>query len=262
MTARPSTAGTGHRLDLAPTGSEDPALARWARYGVDNAESMIYVGGEEVPDVDALVARLAANGVDAEADAADGRVTVVDPDRFYGGGYDELVESASEGRRLAVRTFGDPAAARKVLTEEEFAAFEGVLARSWHEHGVTAVCRYDDVTGPGELAEAFARHGSGWGKGLLHVHRPRPGLLVLDGEADMSNAHVLDAAVTEALGDGEPLLVVDCTLLRFAAVSAWRTVVQAQERAGLPVRLVGASDLDRRLLGLLGPHPAFEVADG
>lgn len=262
MTARPSTAGTGHRLDLAPTGSEDPGLARWARRGVDNAEAMIFVGGDAVPDVDALVARLAANGVDALTDAQDGRVTVVEPDRFYGGGYDELVESASGGRRLAVRTFGGPAAARQVLTEEEFAAFEEVLARSWHEHGVTAVCRYDDVTGPDELAEAFARHGSGWGKGLLQVHRPRPGLLVLDGEADISNAHVLDAAITESLADGEPLLVVDCTLLRFAAVSAWRAVAQAQERAGLPVRLVGASDLDRRLLGMLGLHPAFEVVDG
>ncbi|WP_240157204.1 hypothetical protein [Pseudonocardia broussonetiae] len=262
MTARASTAGTGHQLDLAPTGSDDPGLARWARHGVDNAEAMIYVGGVGVPDVDALVALLAANGVDALADAQDGRVSVVEPDRFYGGGYDELVEAASEGRRLAVRTFGGPAAARQVLTAEGFAAFEGVLARSWQEHGVTAVCRYDDVTGPGELAQAFARHGSAWGKSLLHVHRPRPGLLVLEGEADLSNAHVLGAAVTEAMGDGEPLLVVDCTLLRFGAVAAWRAVVQAQERSGRPVRLVGASDLDRRLLGMLGLHRAFEVVDG
>jgi hypothetical protein len=264
MIGRLTGPGDGHQLELAPTEDGDPGLARWARCGSVKGESMLFVADDGTPDVTTLVAALADNGVDVAADADEGRLVVVDPDRFYGGGYPQLIEHASDGGRRSVRTFGGPRVAAKVLTPEQFDDFETRLAAFWRCHGTTAVCRYDDgdLAGAGGMEYAFARHPSGWGEAYLHGHRPRPGLLVLAGEADMSNAHVLGAMMAAALRDSGPLLVVDCAALRFAAVGAWRAVADAVgARPGGRVRLTGTSPLTRRLLALLDLHPAIDVAD-
>lgn len=244
----------GHLLDLAPAGGADPGLARWARRGAHNDEGMVYVADEDTPDVAALVATLAANGVDTTAPADDGRLVVVDPACFYGGGFHDLIETASDGGLRPVRTFGGPRRAAQVLTDPQFEDFERQLASSWSTHGVTSLCRYHDrdLSGAHDLARAFGLHHSGWGESHLHVHRPRPGLLVLDGEADLSNEQLIGAAFGEALRDTGPLLVVDCTALRFAAVGAWHAAAASvRQHADVEIRLVGTSKLTRRMLAML-----------
>jgi anti-anti-sigma regulatory factor len=227
---------------------------------------MVYVADEDTPDVTALVATLAANGVDTSDVADNGRLVVVDPDRFYGGGYQDVLKTASDGGWRPVRTFGGPRLAAQVLTDSQFEDFERQLTSSWLEHGVTSLCRYhdQDLAGADGLAHAFARHHTGWGDPHLHAHRSRPGLLVLDGEADLTNNHVMGAAFTEALRDAGPLLVVDCTGLRFAAVSSWRAATAStQQRRDVEVRLVGTSALTRRMLAMLelASTFTFEASD-
>jgi anti-anti-sigma regulatory factor len=252
----------GHQLDLAPTGDSDPALARWARRGARNDEGMVYVADDDTPDVTALVTALAAQGVDTSDAADEGQLVVVEPARFYGGGYQDLIEAASDGGSRPVRTFGGPRLAAQVLTESQFEDFESRLASSWSTHGVTSMCRYHarDLAGADGLARAFARHRSGWGEHHLHAHHPSPGLLVLDGEADLSNKHVMGAAFTEALRDAGPLLVVDCAQLRFAAVGAWHAAAaSARQHRDVEIRLVGTSALTRRMLAVLQLPGSFTI---
>jgi anti-anti-sigma regulatory factor len=264
MTPRTPARTDGHLLDLAPTGVGDPGLARWARDGTGNGEVMVFVAAEAAPDVAALVSVLAANGVDASSAAADGRLVVVEPEQFYGRGHAELIDRVSAGGRRPVRSFGGPRAASLVLTREQFVDFEDHLQSAWLRHGMTSVCRYDvqDLEDADALAEAFARHPSGWGEPLLQAHRPRPGRLVLAGEADISNAHVMRAAFAEALRDAGGELVVDCAALRFTAVGAWgAAAATAAQHPGTRVLLTRTSTLTRRMLAMLAFN-SFEVVEG
>jgi anti-anti-sigma regulatory factor len=266
MTGHVGEAADGHQLDIAPHGGSDPALARWAHRGARNEEGMVYVADDDTPDVAALVATLAANGVDTTAAADDGRLLVVDPARFYGGGFHDLIETASDGGSRPVRTFGGPRRAAQVLTDPQFEDFERQLASSWSMRGVTSLCRYHDrdLSGTHDLARASGLHHSGWGESHLHAHRPRPGLLVLDGEADLSNEQLIGAAFGEALRDAGPLLAVDCTALRFAAVGAWHAAAaSARQHGDVEIRLVGTSALTRRMLAVLklASTFTFEVHD-
>jgi anti-anti-sigma regulatory factor len=217
---------------------------------------MVFVADPDVPDLAALGAVLAANGIDSTPADRDGQLVMVEPERFYGGGYIQLIDQASDGGRRQVRTFGGPRLAATVLTVEQFLGFEDQLATSWQRHGTTSLCRYheQDLVGTGGLAEATARHESGWGDPLLHAHRPRPNLLVLAGEADISNTHVMGAIIAEALRSTGSHLVIDCAALEFASIGAWRAVADAVEHhAGVQVRLTGMSASAQRMLALLKP---------
>jgi hypothetical protein len=83
---------------------------------------------------------------------------------------------------------------------------------------------------------------------------------VLDGEADLTNNHALGAPFTEALRDAGPLLFVDCTGLRFAAVSSWRAATAStRPHRDVEIRLVGTSALTRRMLAVLELPSTFTV---
>jgi anti-anti-sigma factor len=203
-------------------------------------------------------------GIDASGAAEDGRLEVVEPDRFYTTvGYTSLIDQAHRAGYRGVRTFGGPDVAAAAVSVAEFEEFERVADRMWAALGVTAFCRYDPrVADRDGLADIVVKHPSGWGDTMVHAYRVDAGELCLEGEVDPANDAVLAAILSVAAAKADRLLVVDCSAVRFMSVSAWRAAVnvtaQLRERGGHVV-LSGVSPLDRHVLEATGFDEAFEV---
>jgi anti-anti-sigma regulatory factor len=266
----------GHQLLMS--GQDDSTnLAQWAAHGLDRGDKLLYAADERHPDETSLAVTLGGYGVDAAGAAADGRLAVVDPARFYDlEGYERLVEQGLRDGHGGVRSFGGPEVAAGVLDAAGFAEFEGLLDRLWVTHGATALCCY--AAAGGALHLAIRRHPSGWGQHLLHVHHRDHGRWGVHGEIDSSNdelfATLLAAAAdraavdgTEQAGVGEecergPLLVLDCTGLDYSGVAAWRAAVvgtEAFRARGGRVALTGLRPHSVRILRMTGFAAVFDL---
>jgi hypothetical protein len=285
----------GHQLLMAHQG-DGVGLVGWAAQGLARGDTLLYAADELHPDTAALAATLGSYGLDAGAAVDDGRLTVVDPTRFYDlTGYEQLVDQGLREGPGGVRSYGGCEVAAEVLDPPGFVAFEGLLDRLWSTRGASALCCYPH-TGAEALHEAIRRHRSGWGQRLLHLHHRDGAVWGVHGEVDIGNdelfATLLAAAADRAAAHhaahhaahddadraagraggaapgadtgpgGGPALVLDCAGLRFSGVAAWRSALAgtaAFRSDGGRVVLTGLRPHIGRMLQLTGFATAFDL---
>lgn len=243
----------GHVLLLH--NGEDDRLARttaWVRRGFELGERVVHADG---PEGARLLDGLVRRGVDVNAAATSGLLVATCAERLADpGARRELVAEALEAGYPGVRLEAPLTAERPVpvLAQGEAERDVEELCRSGR---VSVLCRFDRARVRGTLLRsAVASHPDGVRAGILGVVPARDSL-VLSGEADMSVADVLAAALHASTTGARGVAWVDVARLRFLDVAGARALVQATRsfRAnGGTVVLLDAGPPVRHVMHLLG----------
>jgi len=256
----------GHQLLVAGADQQWAGVGAWLCRGLARDETVVYAGDAQARTVGELERALARHGVDVARAAADGRLAVSAPERYYSPqGHRELVEeSLDAGRGIRTCNRADP---RARSSPADRAGFERMLDELWRTRSVSTLCLHGPATATDadRLGDAVRGHGTGWADLHLHAHTPGPGRLVLVGEVDTANAGMLTAVVDGAARRTSGELVVDCGALTHMSVGAWRTLHAATaglRDRGAPVRLVRVRPVAARVLRITGFDEGFRVETG
>ena len=245
------------------------AIVRVLRDGLRAHHKVAYSGDQP----EAVLAALARQGVAIREAIGSGQLTAATPEGSYLGGgsfdpegtlahwHDEKTRARAEGYR-GMRVVGDMSwATRRVPGAERLGWYEAQVNTVFTDGYVMGVCAYDRrLFNPMLLRRLALAHPGAAGPLLpfdpdtsLRIRRTdQPYGLWLSGEADMSNRHALTALVEQAFQqrDGDAVVTIDVTALRFADTAAARVLLDA---AGLGrMRIVGCSPVMLRLLHFHG----------
>jgi anti-anti-sigma factor len=97
----------------------------------------------------------------------------------------------------------------------------------------------------------------------VRVHK-RATVVAVTGELDLASSQLFEHAVSEALGAGTELVVIDLGELEFIDMSGLRVMLDGHdqiEREGKRLMLVNVGDAMMRLLRITGLTHLFELAD-
>ncbi|MGK5685140.1 MEDS domain-containing protein [Actinoplanes sp. URMC 104] len=242
--------------------------------GLRERHKLIYCGD----DPGAVLDRLARRGSEVR-DALDSgqlRAGTAEGSYLAGGVFDaegtlahwhvEKARARAEGYR-GLRVVGDMSwARRRVPGAETLEGYEARVNAIFTDGFVMGVCAYDRrLFDPLLLRRLALAHPGAAGPLLpfdpdtsLRIRRTeQPYGLWLSGEADMSNRRALEAMTEEAYAvrDGNAVVTLDVTALRFADTAAARILLTAAARLG-PLHVVGCSPV---LLRLLDFHGAGDI---
>jgi anti-anti-sigma factor len=211
----------GHILLLHGSESERWSdLAAWVRRGLENDEKVIYAEAGGTRPERSVMRILRDKGIDADAAASEGRLTVTPllescppqgPEWLA-----EMVDRAlAEGYR-GLRISAEASAALTVMPEDAHSEVERSVDRLCRTHRLSALCQYDQARTVGDLLQdAASSHACGSiRQGALHIaqHDDR---LVLVGEIDLSNQEVLACAVRAAADRTSGALRLDLSQVDF-----------------------------------------------
>jgi anti-anti-sigma factor len=243
----------GHVLLLHD--SDEERLTRttaWVRRGLELGERVVHADGE---DGTRLLDALRRVRVDADAASRGGFLVAAPAEQLVDpvARRDLVTEALAAGYpgvRLEVPAVADRAGRGPVASEPELDA--QALCRSGR---VSVLCRSDRARVRGTLLRtAVASHSDGVRAGILSS-RHAPEGLSLCGEADMSVADVLAAALHAATAVAHGLAWVDLGDLRFLDVAGARALMHATRRFrenGGTVVVLDARPPVRHVLHLLG----------
>ncbi|MBB4691599.1 MEDS domain-containing protein [Paractinoplanes abujensis] len=250
--------------------------------GLLSRHKVVYSGDDPAP----VLSRLERRGVAIRAALRSGQLTAATPESSYlaGGSFDadgtlahwqvEKARCRAEGY-LGLRVVGDMNwALRQVPGADRLEWYEQRCNTVFADGYVMGVCAYDRrVFDPVHLRRLALAHPGAAGPLLpfdpetsLRIRRTdQPYGLWLSGEADMSNRHALRAMIEEVFvtRDGEPIVTLDVTALRFADTAAARVLLNAAATLG-PLHVVGCTPVLVRLLLFLGAEeiPGLVVTSG
>jgi anti-anti-sigma factor len=232
--------------------AEDERLTRtsaWARRGLDLGERVVHADGA---DGGGLLDALRRRRVDVDAATSAGQLLPVDAERLADPqALRDLAAQALEAGYPGVRLEA-PALGRPVPAAPEG---EGETQDMCGTGRVSVLCSSDRTRLRGTpLRVAVASHPDGVRAGILSTSLNHAGL-ALAGEADMSVADVLGAALHAATDAAQGLAWVDVGELRFLDVAAARAVMHATRRfreEGGTVVLLDARPPVRHVLHVLG----------
>jgi anti-anti-sigma factor len=211
----------GHILLLHGSESERWSdLAAWVRRGLENDEKVIYAEAGGTRPERSVMRILRDKGIDADAAASEGRLTVTPllescppqgPEWLA-----EMVDRAlAEGYR-GLRISAEASAALTVMPEDAHSEVERSVDRLCRTHRLSALCQYDQARTVGDLLQdAASSHACGSiRQGALHIaqHDDR---LVLVGEIDLSNQEVLACALRAAADRTSGALRLDLSQVDF-----------------------------------------------
>jgi anti-anti-sigma factor len=235
-------------------GGEDERLVRtatWARRGLDLGERVVHVDGS---DGDALRDALRRRRVDVDAATGCRQILAVQRERLADPGARrdlaaQALDAGYPGVRLEAPAVDRPAPATAA------GEGEGDTQDLCGSGRVSVLCRSDRARLRGTLLRyAVAAHPDGVRAGILSTSLSHAGL-ALAGEADMSVADVLAAALHAATDAAQGLAWVDVGELRFLDVAGARAVMHATRRFredGGTVVLLDARPPVRHVLHVLG----------
>ena len=250
------------------------AIAGLVAAGVRERHRVIYCGDAAA----ALLARLAANGLDIRIPVASGQLRaesaesaylvdgVFDPETTIARWEHEKDWARAEGYR-GMRVVGDMTwALRPAVGTDRLDWYEAQVNTLFTDGYVMGVCAYDQrCFDPVRLRRLSLAHPAAAGPLLpfdpdtsLRIRRTeQPYGLWLSGEADTSNRQALRVTLEEAFRRRarEPVVTVDATALRFADSAAVRVLLHTAVNMG-PMQVVGCSPM---LVRLLRFHGAGEV---
>jgi anti-sigma B factor antagonist len=92
-------------------------------------------------------------------------------------------------------------------------------------------------------------------------HRKGAVVLVVGGEIDSSTASILDTAVSEALADKPPALVLDFSRVQFLAAAGLRVLLKTRDAVGSSANLalVSSSGVISKVVRLVGLDATFSL---
>ena len=234
---------------------DEERLARttaWVRRGLELGERVVHADGA---DGTRLLDALRRGRVDVDAAASDGLLVAAPAERLVDPAVRrdlvaEALDAGYPGVRLEAQAAPDRSRHVPVSAEPEREAQE--LCRSGR---VSVLCRSDRARARGTLLRtAVAYHSDGVRAGILSSRLAQEGL-TLCGEADLSVADVLAAALHAATDAAHGLAWVDAGDLRFLDVAGARALMHATRRFredGGTVVVLDARPPVRHVLHLLG----------
>jgi anti-anti-sigma factor len=243
----------GHVLLLhSGEGERQARTTVWVRRGLELGECVLHADG---PEGARLLDALTRRGVDVDAAVASGLLVGVCAERLADPGERrELVAEALEAGYPGVRLEAPFIAERPVLIPAQSEA-ERDAQELCRPGRVSVLCRCDRTRARGTLLRsAVASHPDGVRAGILSACPSRESL-ILSGEADMSVADVLAAALHAVIAAARGVAWLDVADLRFLDVAGARALVHATRsfRAdGGTVVLLDARPPVRHVLHLLG----------
>jgi anti-anti-sigma factor len=236
-------------------GGEDERLARtsaWVRRGLDLGERVVHADGA---DGAALLDALRRRQVDVDGATSGGLLVAAAAEQLGDpAGRRELVAEALAAGHPGVRLEA-PAVGRRPVTASGPPEEEGDAQDLCGSGRVSVLCRCDrDRVRGALLRSAVASHPDGVRAGILSTWLSHAGL-ALRGEADLSVADVLAAALHAATDAAQGLAWVDVADLRFLDVAGARALVHATRRFredGGTVVLLDSRPPVRHVLHVLG----------
>ncbi|WP_250005709.1 MEDS domain-containing protein [Actinoplanes sp. M2I2] len=248
------------------------ALAVYIRAGLRDDDRVLYLG----PGGDELLDGLAGLGFDGAGARNRGQLLLSTPEESYlasgafdpevtmGGWRHETALARAAGYR-GLRAIGDMSwAARPVPGADRLIGYEAQVNRVFADGSAMAICLYDRrLFGHDELRRATWSHLScvdhatapGARPGMRAVRLTDPPGVRLEGEADLSNRHALQALLEHLVEDTPPVegpLTVDIADLRFADDAAVRVLLRTVAAGAPRLRVVGCSPAIQRLLTFNG----------
>ena len=249
----------GHLLLLHESQAERQSrLAMWVRRGLERDEQVVYGQDDAVGSQPSVLAVLDQQGIDVDAATAEGRLLVMSLAAVYGAGFDgqlrHLERALTQGYR-GVRTSGEASAAPTGSPEDVYPGLAGSLERAHRTHQVSALCQYDRAPMAGnQLDHAAARHAGGIRERQLQTARSDDGLIVA-GEVDCSNEHLLLSAVQAATSTTESEFSLDLRRVAFLDLSGCRALAigtrQFREQGGRLMLLISGG-ITGRVVGMVG----------
>jgi anti-anti-sigma factor len=231
-------------------------LAAWIRRGLENDEKVIFAEADAETPRRSVRSVLQDNGIDVVAATAEGRLCVLPLAEFYPpGGQAEIVEKAlAEGYR-AVRMSAEARAARAVLSERAYAAYERDMDRLCRRLPLSALCQYDReyAAGP-RLVDIAEAHVDGIRERQLDIGGSN-GELTLAGEVDLSNEDLLECALRAATNKAAATFWLDLSRVTFLGAGGCRALLVGTRHfrhQGGYVLLVACPPSIERMLRLLG----------
>ena len=231
-------------------------LAAWVRRGLENDEKVIYTEADDGTSRRSVRSVLEDNGIDVVAATAEGRLSVLPVAEFYPpGGQAEVVEKAlAEGYR-AVRMSAEARAARTVLSEHAYAAYERHMGRLCRTLPLSALCQYDREYAAGQRLPGVAEaHVDGIRERQLDISGS-DGELTLAGEIDISNEDLLEWALRAATKKASATFWLDLSRVTFLSGGGCRALLVGTRHfrhQGGYVLLVACPASTERILRLLG----------
>lgn len=218
----------GHILLLHSSEQERSArLAGWVLRGLENDEKVLCTEPAARPEQRSLPAVLRANGVDAAAAMAEGRLCVVPTPEFYpAGGQLPVVERAlAEGYR-GLRIAAEATTALMVLTWPAFVAVERGIDEVARTRPLSSMCQYSRAsTVAGRLRDVVQNHLTGIRERLLSTGVANgDGELILAGEVDMSNEEVLATVLRVATNRAADTVRLDLRQVGFLSAGGCRAI--------------------------------------
>jgi anti-anti-sigma factor len=242
----------GHLLLLHETESERRAgLATWARRGLECDEKILYIETGDEPPEHAVLAVLAAWGLDVEAATAEGRLQVVPLVEFYPSGFRPMAERALADGFPAVRISAEAGVISTLLSEQAHVDVENALDVLCHTRPVSALCQYDAAPTPHPATSIHAR---GIRERQLQTGRSDEGL-ILAGEIDHFNGALLTEVLRATTSEGGGTFRLDLSRVTFLGSAGARALLEGTKRfrdRGGHVLLLAPQPIVGRALGILG----------
>ncbi|MEU4423029.1 MEDS domain-containing protein [Actinoplanes sp. NPDC024001] len=243
------------------------SVAAYIRAGLRDHHRILYHG----PGGDRVEAELTAQGVDVGTAYARGQLRIggehlsgatFDPEATIESWRAAARQAAAAGYR-GLRAVGDMSWAR--IQDDRLTWYESRVNRIFAEGFAMGVCLYNrrlfsadrlrwvTRSHPATVTEETDPRAVPLFR-AVRISDP-PGIR-LEGEADLSNRHALNAVIEHLLEDGAATLTVDVGGLRFADSAAARNLLRVAD--GRQLRLVGCSRSLRRLLTFHSAGQAVE----
>jgi anti-anti-sigma factor len=251
----------GHILLLHGSESERRSdLAAWVRRGLENDEKVIYAEASGIRPERSFMHILRNKGIDAEAAASEGRLTVLPlPESRPPEGPEGLAEmvdrALAEGYR-GLRMSAEASAALTVIPEDAHSEVERSVDLLCRTHRLSALCQYDQARTVGDLLQDAASSHA-WGsirQRALHIaqHDDR---LALVGEIDLSNQEVLACALRAAADRMPGVLRLDLSQVDFLGAAGCHALHDGTidfRAQGGRVQLIAPKPRIERVLRLAG----------
>jgi anti-anti-sigma regulatory factor len=234
-------------------------VAAWVRRGLETDSKIVYVESRNEPVVQSLFTVLTEDDVDVTDAVRRGQVEIVDPSVGLGPAWQaRLVEDGLAAGYPAVRLGGDAGTSSTVMSPSAHVEAERAADELCRTAAASILCQYPSTL-PGSLLErACSLHGGGVRAAMVDINPIQDGIAVT-GEADLSNASALRAALAAGYArlseQVTTSFAVDLAGLHFLDVAAARALVtgtSVPRSRGVDVRLRSAVPIVDFLLRQLG----------